>query len=98
MSKRHLALMAAFGASFIYGVNHSLAKDLMPTYIGAYGFIMLRVMGAAILFLITSLFVPTQKVDRKDWWRFIICALFGMTINMLMFLKGCLSLLPLIAV
>lgn len=88
MSKRHLAFLAAFGASFIYGVNHTLAKDLMPTYIQAYGFIMLRVLGAAILFWITSLFFPKEKIDRKDWWRMILCALFGMTINMLMFFKG----------
>ncbi len=88
MSKRHLAFLAAFGASFIYGVNHTLAKDLMPTYIKAYGFIMLRVLGGAILFWITSLFLPSEKIDRKDWWRIILCALFGMTINMLMFFKG----------
>ena len=88
MSKRHLALLAAFGASFIYGVNHTLAKDLMPTYIKPFGFIMLRVLGAAILFWITSLFFPKEKIDRKDWGRIILCALFGMTINMLMFFKG----------
>lgn len=88
MSKRHLALLAAFGASFIYGVNHTLAKDLMPTYIKPFGFIMLRVLGAALLFWITSLFLPKEKIDRKDWGRIILCALFGMTINMLMFFKG----------
>jgi len=88
MSKRHLALLTAFGASFIYGINHTLAKDLMPTYIKPYGFIMLRVLGAALLFWITSLFFPKEKIDPKDWGRIILCALFGMTINMLMFFKG----------
>lgn len=88
MSKRNLAIIAAFGASLIYGINHTLAKDLMPTYIQAYGFIMLRVLGAAVLFWITSIFFPTQKIDRKDWWRIIGCAVTGMTINMLMFFKG----------
>lgn len=88
MSKRHLALLAAFGASFIYAINHTLAKDVMPTYISAYGFIMLRVVGAAILFWITSFFVPTQRIERKDYWRMLACALTGMTLNMLMFFKG----------
>lgn len=88
MSKRHIALLATFGASFIYGVNHTVAKDIMPIYIGAYGFIMLRVLGAAILFWLTSLFYPWEKIAKKDWWRFILCALFGMTINMLAFFKG----------
>ncbi len=88
MSKRHLALLAAFGASFIYGVNHTLAKGLMPTYIKPFGFIMLRVLGAALLFWITSFFFKKEKIDRKDWKRIILCALFGMTINMLAFFKG----------
>ena len=88
MSKRHLALLATFGASFIYAVNHSLAKGVMPTYISPYGFILLRVLGAAILFWITSLFLPYEKVERKDWGRIFLCASFGMTLNMLMFFKG----------
>lgn len=88
MNKRHVALLAAFGASFIYGINHTLAKDLMPTYIQPFGFIMLRVLGAALLFWITSIFFPKEKIDRKDWMRFVFCAFFGMTINMLMFFKG----------
>lgn len=88
MSKRQLAFLAAFGASFIYGVNHSLAKGVMPVYIGAFGFIMLRVSGAALLFWITSLFLPQEKIDRKDWGRIFLCAVFGMTLNMLMFFKG----------
>jgi len=88
MSKRHVALLAAFGASLIYGINHTIAKDLMPTYIGAYGFIMLRVLGAAALFWMTSIFYPWEKIEKKDIWRFVCCALFGMTINMLAFFKG----------
>lgn len=88
MKKRHLAFLAAFGASFIYGLNHTLAKDLMPTYIQPFGFIMLRVLGAAVLFWVTSLFVPKEKIDRKDWVRIALCALFGMTVNMLCFFKG----------
>lgn len=88
MNKRHLAFLAAFGASFIYGVNHTLAKDIMPTYIKPFGFIMVRVLGAVILFWITSFFFPKEKVDRKDWMRFVLCAFFGMTVNMLMFFKG----------
>jgi len=88
MNPRFLALLAAFGASAIYGANHTLAKGLMPHVIGAYGFIMLRVAGAAILFWIISLFYPSEKIDRKDWIRIIACAFFGMMLNMTMFFKG----------
>ncbi len=88
MNPRILALIAATAASTIYGVNHTIAKGLMPNIIGPYGFILLRVGGAALLFWIISLFYPSEKIDRKDWLRIIACACFGMVLNMNMFFKG----------
>lgn len=88
MSSRILALLAATAASAIYGINHTIAKDLMPTIIEPYGFIVLRVGGAAILFWAISIFYPSEKIDKRDWPRIIACACFGMVINMLMFFKG----------
>ena len=88
MSSRILALLAATAASAIYGINHTIAKDLMPTIIEPYGFIVLRVGGAAILFWAISIFYPSEKIDKRDWSRIIACACFGMVINMLMFFKG----------
>lgn len=88
MNKRTLALLAAFVASAIYGINHTIAKDVMPTYIQPYGFILLRVSGAAILFWIIAFWAPRERIDKKDLFRILGCAFFGMVINMLMFFKG----------
>lgn len=88
MDKRTLALLAAFGASTIYGVNHTIAKGVMPIYIQPFGFILLRVLGAAILFWLVGLWAPKERIERKDWPRILTCAVFGMSINMLMFFKG----------
>ena len=88
MDKRLLALLAATAASTIYGINHTIAKGLMPTIIGAYGFILLRVLGAAVIFWLISCFYPHEKIDRKDWTRIIACSFTGMAINMLAFFKG----------
>lgn len=88
MNPRLLALLAATAASTIYGINHTIAKGLMPDVIGPYGFILLRVSGAALLFWIISLFYPSEKIDRRDWGRFAACAAFGMVINMNVFFKG----------
>ncbi|MBT8262018.1 MAG: DMT family transporter [Bacteroidia bacterium] len=88
MDKRVLALIAATAASAIYGINHTIAKGLMPDIIGSYGFILLRVGGAAICFWIISFFYQNEKIDRKDWIRIIACAFFGMVLNMNMFFKG----------
>lgn len=88
MNKRTLAILAAIGATTIYGLNHTIAKGVMPMYIKPFGFIMLRVTGAAILFWIISIFGPKEKIEKKDWGRIVICAIFGMVINMLSFFKG----------
>ncbi len=88
MNARALALLAATAASAIYGLNHSLAKGLMPHVIGPYGFILLRVSGAALLFWGISFFYPSEKIDKADGWRILACAIFGMVLNMNMFFKG----------
>ncbi len=88
MNSRTLAILAATGASTIYGINHTIAKGLMPVFIQPYGFIFLRVTGAAILFWIISFWGPKEKVAMSDWTRIVCCAIFGMVINMLMFFKG----------
>ncbi len=88
MNSRALALLAATAASAIYGVNHTIAKGLMPDVIGPYGFILLRVSGAGVLFWLISAFLPSEKIDRKDWPRILLCACFGMVLNMNMFFKG----------
>lgn len=88
MNKRTLALLAALGATTIYGINHTVAKGVMPTYVQPFGFILLRVVGAAILFWIISIFGPKEKIEKKDWGRILVCAILGMVINMLAFFKG----------
>ncbi|SNQ42233.1 DMT family transporter [Cellulophaga lytica] len=88
MSKRTLAILACLGATTIYGLNHTIAKGVMPTYIKPFGFIMVRLLGASFLFWMCSFFIPKQKIERKDWGRLFVCALTGMGINMLTFFKG----------
>jgi drug/metabolite transporter (DMT)-like permease len=88
VSNRNLAIIAAFFATLIYGLNHTIAKEVMPTYVQPFGFIFLRVSGAAVLFWMIAPFAPKQKIDRSDWWRIIVCAIMGMVINMLAFFKG----------
>lgn len=88
MNKRTLAILAALGESSIYGLNHTIAKGVMPLYIQPFGFIFLRVSGAAILFWTISLWFPKEKIANSDWLRIIASAIFGMVINMLLFFKG----------
>ena len=61
MSKRNFALVAATFVSIIYGMTFTIAKDVMPQYIGAYGFISLRVGGTMLLFWTTALLMKVCK-------------------------------------
>lgn len=88
MDKRTPALLAAFGATAIYGLNYTIAKDVMPVYIKPFGFILLRVLGATLLFWIFGFAGPREKIARKDWGRMVACACAGMVLNMLAFFKG----------
>ena len=88
MNKRTLAILAAIGATTIYGLNHTIAKGVMPYYVGAFGFVVLRVLGAAALFWLISLWGPKEKIEKKDYLRILVCAIFGMGVNMLVFFKG----------
>ncbi|MBM1104921.1 DMT family transporter [Aurantibacter crassamenti] len=88
MSKRTLAILAAIAATIIYGLNHTIAKGVMPNHVQPFGFIIFRVGGAALLFWLISIFGPKEQIDRKDYWRMILCAVLGMGLNMLVFFKG----------
>jgi len=88
MNTRAWALLAAAGATTIYGLNHTVAKVVMPEYVGAFGFILIRTAGATILFWMLSLFLPKEKIKREDYFRLFLAALMGMCINMLSFFKG----------
>jgi drug/metabolite transporter (DMT)-like permease len=85
---RVVAFLAALGATTIYGINHTVAKGVMPNYVGAFGFIFLRTGGAALLFWISSIFVKSEKIAKQDWKPLITAAILGASINMLSFFKG----------
>lgn len=88
MSKRNLALVSALIVSIIYGVTFTMAKDVMPKYIDAYGFILLRVGGSVVLFWLAWLFAAKEKIAFSDFPRILSAAFFGVAFNMLTFFKG----------
>ena len=81
-------MFAALGATLIYALNHTIAKDVMPTYIQGFGFIGIRLIGATIAFWLIGLLMPKQHIDKADRSAFLRAAFFGMAINMLAFFKG----------
>ncbi len=82
-----LAHLAVLGANIIYGLNYSIAKDVMPAHILPFGFIFCRVLGAFSLLIIIGSFFK-DKIDKKDILKLLICGFFGVAANQLMFFYG----------
>ncbi|HEY9222142.1 MAG TPA: EamA family transporter [Lutibacter sp.] len=80
----HLALL---GANIIYGVNHIVAKGVMPNKIGPSAFVFLRIFGAGLLFWAIKSFIK-EKIDKKDFPLLILCGLLGVAANQLFFFNG----------
>ena len=83
--KPHLAI---FSANAFYGANYTIAKFVMPEFLQAFAFIFLRVSGALLFFVMVQLFIPREKIDKKDFPRLILSGIFGVALNQLMFFKG----------
>jgi drug/metabolite transporter (DMT)-like permease len=86
----HLALL---GANLIYGANYTIAKEVTPGFIGPYGLVVLRCIGAVPLFWLVGLMVK-ERMSRTDIPRLLLCAVFGIAVNQLLFLKGLSMTLP----
>jgi drug/metabolite transporter (DMT)-like permease len=84
--KVHLALWIV---TIIYGATFSIAKQVMPLYIKPFAFILLRVLVASVLIFFFHRMVIREKIkDKSDFLKLIICAIFGVAANMLLFFKG----------
>ena len=88
MIRRNYAYIAATLVSILYGVTFTVAKDVMPNYVMPFGFILLRVFGATVLFWAFAFFGPKEKIALGDYPRIFFAAFFGVALNMLTFFKG----------
>lgn len=89
MPRNILIHLALFTVSLIYGLTFSWAKLVMNGgYLGAFGFIVLRISFASLLFFLIHKIFIKEKVEKKDHIKMGIAAFFGVAANMLMFFKG----------
>lgn len=83
--KAHISLGLA---TIIFGVNYWISKGLMPDYVNPQQLVLMRVVGASLLFWVLSLFLPREKVSETDMKMIAIAALSGITVNQLLFFIG----------
>ncbi|RFP65245.1 DMT family transporter [Hymenobacter lapidiphilus] len=85
--KVHAAL---FVVSLIYAANYSISKDVMPRYMGPFGLVLLRIVGATLFFTIAHrLAAPHDRIiGRGDNLRSIASGVLGIGLNQLLFFSG----------
>lgn len=89
MNQSYKAYSAALIANLIFGSSYAAVKFITPGYIHPFALNFVRVAVTLSLFWILFLFKPGKvKFDRKDLPRFFLCALTGIVINQLFFIKG----------
>ena len=89
MQKNKLAHLALILVNLIYGLNYTIAKDVMNSNLHPSGFVFLRVFFACLLFfIIKSIWITKEVIDKKDYFLLMLCGLFGVTINQLFFFNG----------
>ena len=82
----HLACLIAYS---IFGFNIIVCKDLTSgELISPLGIFSLRAIGAGGLFWIISLFLPSEKVDKKDLPKIFVASMLGFFTCQVTFLAG----------
>lgn len=85
-TKAHLAVLAT---NIFFATNFSFVKLISPSLVGPFALNVLRVGISLMLFWCVWLMGKTPvAIQRKDWPRFILCGLTGITLNQLLFVKG----------
>ncbi len=84
-TRSHLFLLIA---NLIYGINFSVAKSVMPESIKPLALVAFRTAVSALLFWVTSMFLPKEKVGRKDLFFLFMCSFIGVVLNQTLFLAG----------
>ncbi|WP_165454375.1 DMT family transporter [Hyunsoonleella pacifica] len=82
--RAHFALLATH---VIYAANNFIAKGIMPEKVNPNALVMLRVIGAGLLFWGIKFFIK-ERVAKKDLFKLALCGLFGASLNQLSFFHG----------
>ena len=86
-TKAHLALLAT---NIFFALNFTAVKYLLNGgFLKPFGLNLIRVGVTAFLLWVLYLFAPLKtQILKKDYGRFVLCAIAGIAINQLAFIKG----------
>lgn len=82
--------LTAFATYAIFGFNIIFCKGIATAdCIAPIALTTMRAIGATALFWTLSLFLPKEKVERKDYLRILLASMMGLFIPQLTFLSAC---------
>lgn len=89
MSRIKKAHAAVLGANFIFGTNYAVVKYITPSYLHPFALNVVRILVSLVLFWGLFLFKPEKiPLQKKHIPRLLLCALTGVVINQIFFIKG----------
>ena len=88
MKKTIPAHVALFTLNLLYAISYFVIKSVTPFFLGANGFVLIRASGALCLFWLFGSLLPKEKINRSDYRKFAVAALFGVVFNQLSFFNG----------
>ena len=90
MGNKYKAHLALVGTNVFFAINFTAVKYLFNgNFIKPFGLNFIRILLTTVLFWFIYLFKKNKTlINRKDIGRLILCALTGIVINQLLFIKG----------
>ncbi len=88
MSKKMLAHAAILIANVLYGINYLAVKEVVPDGMHPYALSVMRATGALVLLWASILFIRSQKIERKDWFRLVVAGILGVAVNQTLLIVG----------
>ncbi|MBO4777459.1 MAG: DMT family transporter [Bacteroidales bacterium] len=88
-NNKPLGHIAIFLAYTIFGFNIITCKNLVSFgVVSPIGIFFLRALGATICFWLVSLFLPKEKVEKKDLPKIFLASMLGLFLTQMSFLKA----------
>ena len=95
MKEKTIGHLACFIAYAIFGINIIVCKDLTSSrLISPIALFGLRSLGAGLLFWLISNFLPTEKVEKKDYIKIFLASVLGFFLTQMTFLMAIPDITP----
>ena len=95
MKEKTVGHLACFIAYAIFGINIIVCKDLTSSrLISPIALFCLRSLGAGLLFGLISNFLPTEKVEKKDYIKIFLASVLGFFLTQMTFLMAIPDITP----